>query len=172
MWKPCQIQPVRHFELDVLVALRHPFNGLVRDAVLVLENSPAPIRCRQLKRFDADASVDQVDRLGDALARIDKDKSVAEPTVQENGKTGEGTPLIACCNIGRSGCLGDVELPVAKEPPMTSRGIHLGQYGEIDSVWFNGSLLERPDDLVVAAGKSERKFFCHVMIPLPKVAAA
>ena len=143
-------------ERDVLLALDHPGDRLVRHAVMLLQDAAHPEIAGRLEIGAADALADQVLRLADAGIGVDEDEAVAEAAMQEHRQRGERLALVARHEIGADIELADDRTRCARamrqcrsREPMPVSTI------EFDAVDLDQPFLERLDDLVVAGGKGQ-----------------
>jgi hypothetical protein len=105
-----------------------------------------------------------------ALA-LTKQEAVAEAPMQEHRDGGQWGALVALHEIGANIALADVELGLARHPPVALARPHAGEHDELEAVGLDRALLERAHDLVVAAGHREPELFRHRNIPLNRCAS-
>jgi len=76
---------------------------------------------------------------------------VTKTPVQEHRDRGERRATLAFHEIGADICLADVEFGPARHAPVTLARAHTCEHDELQAVRGNRAVLERANDLVVAA---------------------
>ena len=80
--------------------------------------------------------------------------------MQEHRDAADRVALVAGDEIGADILLADVELGLAREPPVPLARAHVGEEDEVEPVGLDRPFLERADDVVVAAGDGQLQL-CH-----------
>ena len=89
--------------------------------------------------------------------------------MQEHRQRHELLAHAARDQIGAARQLDDVELAPVHEAVMAGVAVHVGEERQLDAVRLDDAFLQRPDDLVVAAGDGELELLGHGSLALHNV---
>ena len=134
---------------------------------MLLENAAHPDAGGRLEIGAADYFAVEVLWRLDAGGGVDEDEAVAEAAMQEHRNGGQRLALVADHEIGADIFLADVEFVLAAHAPVALARPHVGQEDEFEPIRLDRTLLERADDVVVAAGDCQSQFaHCALLLTL------